>query len=126
MPRSQGRETDSLACRPTISSRLCVGEPSWWTFATLPRGTSKGPFRARTSLISRFSSGDSLRPVTAGPSTFSPNQQVILVGSEGFRSSLAAMRLQDLGISGATDLEGGFKAWSAWSASNSATVAPIV
>ena len=60
------------------------------------------------------------------PIDVSPNQQVILVGSEGFRSSLAAMRLQDLGISGATDLEGGFKAWSAWSASNSATVAPIV
>lgn len=44
----------------------------------------------------------------------SPDQRVILVCSEGFSSSLAAARLQSLGISGATDLEGGFKAWSAW------------
>jgi rhodanese-related sulfurtransferase len=44
----------------------------------------------------------------------SPNHQVILVCSEGFSSSLAAVRLQELGVPGATDLEGGFKAWSAW------------
>ena len=44
----------------------------------------------------------------------SPNQQVILVCSDGFSSSLAAARLQKLGVSGATDLEGGFTAWSAW------------
>ena len=44
----------------------------------------------------------------------SPDQRVILVCSEGFSSSLAAARLQSLGLSGATDLEGGFKAWSAW------------
>ena len=44
----------------------------------------------------------------------SPDQQVILVCSEGFSSSLAAARLQSLGLSGATDLEGGFKAWAAW------------
>jgi rhodanese-related sulfurtransferase len=44
----------------------------------------------------------------------SPRQQVILVCSEGFSSSLAAARLQDLGVRGATDLEGGFNAWSAW------------
>ena len=44
----------------------------------------------------------------------SPNHQVILVCSEGFSSSLAAFRLQELGVPGATDLEGGFKAWSAW------------
>lgn len=44
----------------------------------------------------------------------SPNQKVILVCSEGFSSSLAAVRLQKLGVSGATDLEGGFKAWSAF------------
>lgn len=43
----------------------------------------------------------------------SPNQKVILVCSEGYSSSLAAVRLQKLGVSGATDLEGGFKAWSA-------------
>jgi rhodanese-related sulfurtransferase len=44
----------------------------------------------------------------------SPDQRVILVCSEGFSSSLAAARLQSLGVSGATDLVGGFKAWSAW------------
>jgi len=44
----------------------------------------------------------------------SPDQRVILVCSDGFSSSLAAARLQSLGLSGATDLEGGFKAWSAW------------
>jgi rhodanese-related sulfurtransferase len=41
-------------------------------------------------------------------------QRVVLVCSEGFSSSLAAARLQDLGIVNATDLEGGFKAWDRW------------
>jgi rhodanese-related sulfurtransferase len=45
-----------------------------------------------------------------------PDQRVILVCSEGYSSTLAAARLQDLGVSGATDLEGGFTAWSAWQA----------
>ena len=40
-----------------------------------------------------------------------PEQKLILVCSEGFSSSLAAARLQDLGLKGATDLEGGFSAW---------------
>jgi len=38
---------------------------------------------------------------------------VIVVCSEGYTSSLAAAALQDLGISGATDLDGGFRAWQA-------------
>ena len=42
-----------------------------------------------------------------------PGQEVILVCSEGFSSSLAAARLKDLGVDGATDLVGGFKAWRA-------------
>jgi rhodanese-related sulfurtransferase len=42
-----------------------------------------------------------------------PGQKVILVCSEGYSSSLAAARLQDLGVDGATDLEGGFTAWNA-------------
>jgi rhodanese-related sulfurtransferase len=33
--------------------------------------------------------------------------------SEGYTSSLAAASLLDLGISRATDLDGGFKAWAA-------------
>lgn len=42
-----------------------------------------------------------------------PDRMVILVCSEGYSSSLAAARLQDLGLSHATDLEGGFTAWAA-------------
>lgn len=38
----------------------------------------------------------------------------VLVCSQVYRSSLAAVRLQDLGLSNATDLEGGYKAWKAW------------
>jgi rhodanese-related sulfurtransferase len=39
--------------------------------------------------------------------------EVIVVCSEGYTSSLAAAALQDLGIHGATDLDGGFRAWQA-------------
>jgi rhodanese-related sulfurtransferase len=39
--------------------------------------------------------------------------QVIVFCSEGYTSSLAAAALMDLGISRATDLEGGFRAWQA-------------
>ncbi|MEA1902344.1 MAG: rhodanese-like domain-containing protein [Actinomycetota bacterium] len=44
-------------------------------------------------------------------------QRVILVCNQGFSSSLAAARLQDLGVAGATDLEGGFTAWKSWAES---------
>ena len=37
----------------------------------------------------------------------------IVVCSEGYASSLAAASLQDLGLRGATDLDGGFRAWKA-------------
>ena len=37
--------------------------------------------------------------------------RVIVFCSEGYTSSLAAAALQDLGISRATDMEGGFRAW---------------
>jgi rhodanese-related sulfurtransferase len=37
----------------------------------------------------------------------------IVVCSEGYASSLAAASLQDLGLKGATDLDGGFRAWKA-------------
>jgi len=37
--------------------------------------------------------------------------RVIVVCSEGYTSSLAAAALQDLGLTNATDLEGGFWAW---------------
>jgi rhodanese-related sulfurtransferase len=37
--------------------------------------------------------------------------RIIVVCSEGYTSSLAAAALQDLGISRATDMAGGFRAW---------------
>jgi rhodanese-related sulfurtransferase len=37
--------------------------------------------------------------------------RIVLVCNEGYASSLAAGVLQDLGLSGATDLDGGFRAW---------------
>jgi rhodanese-related sulfurtransferase len=41
------------------------------------------------------------------------NQQVIVFCSEGYTSSLAAAALQELGLTSATDIVGGFLAWSA-------------
>lgn len=40
-----------------------------------------------------------------------PDQVVILVCRQGYSSSLAAARLQELGLRRATDLIGGFEAW---------------
>jgi rhodanese-related sulfurtransferase len=40
-------------------------------------------------------------------------QPVVVICDEGYASSLAAASLQALGLSGATDLEGGFQAWRA-------------
>ncbi len=39
--------------------------------------------------------------------------RVIVICSEGYTSSLAAAALQDLGLSKATDVAGGFQAWAA-------------
>jgi rhodanese-related sulfurtransferase len=39
--------------------------------------------------------------------------EVIITCQEGYTSSLAAAALQDLGLSRATDLDGGFAAWRA-------------
>ena len=38
---------------------------------------------------------------------------LILMCAQGYQSSLAAATLQDLGLAGATDMEGGFEAWAA-------------
>jgi rhodanese-related sulfurtransferase len=43
----------------------------------------------------------------------SPDAHLILVCNEGYASSLAAASLHDLGLAGATDLVGGFRAWRA-------------
>jgi rhodanese-related sulfurtransferase len=42
-----------------------------------------------------------------------PGCPVVLVCNEGYASSLAAAALLDLGVTGATDLAGGFRAWAA-------------
>lgn len=43
-----------------------------------------------------------------------PERRVIVVCSDGYSSSLAAETLQRLGLRRATDLVGGYRAWSAW------------
>ena len=47
------------------------------------------------------------------PEIVSHEQVVVVVCDEGYASSLAAVSLQQLGISAATDLIGGFQAWKA-------------
>ncbi len=44
------------------------------------------------------------------PGTDDPDRQIVLVCNEGYASSLAAATLQQLGLRGATDLDGGFQA----------------
>jgi len=43
-----------------------------------------------------------------------PHRRIVLVCNEGYSSSLAAHTLQQLGLSRATDLVGGFTAWAAY------------
>ena len=47
------------------------------------------------------------------PEADSHDREIVVVCSEGYTSSLAAVALQDLGLIRATDLVGGFKAWAA-------------
>ena len=42
-----------------------------------------------------------------------PDQVVVVLCSEGYASSLAAVSLQALGLRAATDVIGGFRAWAA-------------
>lgn len=39
------------------------------------------------------------------------DQEIVVVCDEGYASSLAAASLQQLGLTGATDLDGGYQAW---------------
>ena len=71
--------------------------------------------RARSSSTATCSSGASTRPArTAWPSSDDPDRHIVLVCNEGYSSSLAAITLQQLGLPRATDLAGGFTAWSAY------------
>lgn len=47
------------------------------------------------------------------PEAGDPDRVVVLVCDQGYASSLAAATLRDLGLPGATDLDGGFQAWRA-------------
>lgn len=47
------------------------------------------------------------------PEVTGPDHRVIIVCDEGYSSSLAAATLQDLGLHEATDLIGGYQAWTA-------------
>ena len=47
------------------------------------------------------------------PQVTSHDEVVIIVCNEGYASSLAAWSLQQLGLRNATDVVGGFQAWSA-------------
>jgi rhodanese-related sulfurtransferase len=49
----------------------------------------------------------------ADPALADPEARVILLCHEGYASSLAAVMLQDLGFTRATDVAGGFEAWRA-------------
>ena len=42
------------------------------------------------------------------------DRRIVIVCNEGYSSGLAAETLQQLGLSRATDLIGGFQAWAAW------------
>jgi rhodanese-related sulfurtransferase len=46
------------------------------------------------------------------PEAGSYDLRVVVMCSAGYTSSLAAASLQDLGLSAATDLDGGFQAWA--------------
>jgi rhodanese-related sulfurtransferase len=52
------------------------------------------------------------------------DQQVVIVCSEGYASSLAAASLRQLGFSRAADLAGGYRAWLAWTAGAAAAPLP--
>jgi rhodanese-related sulfurtransferase len=54
-----------------------------------------------------------LDPHAPIPELCDVSQPVIVVCQEGYASSLAAASLLDLGLTGVTDLDGGFAAWVA-------------
>jgi rhodanese-related sulfurtransferase len=47
------------------------------------------------------------------PAITRPDLRIILICNQGYQSSLAAANLQQLGLTHATDLDGGFTAWAA-------------
>ena len=49
------------------------------------------------------------------PAVTGPDQPIVLFCDEGYASSLAAAALRSLGLTRATDLDGGYQAWRSWS-----------
>jgi rhodanese-related sulfurtransferase len=49
------------------------------------------------------------------PEVTGPDQPMVIVCDEGYASSLAAETLQRIGLTEATDLDGGFQEWLKWS-----------
>jgi rhodanese-related sulfurtransferase len=47
------------------------------------------------------------------------DQEIVIVCSAGYASSLAAASLVDLGFTRAADLDGGYQAWAAWAGDQS-------
>ncbi len=47
------------------------------------------------------------------PEATGPGQPIVIVCNEGYASSLAAAALLDVGLTAATDLDGGYQAWRA-------------
>jgi rhodanese-related sulfurtransferase len=47
------------------------------------------------------------------PSVGGHDERIILICAQGFQSSLAAANLQEMGLVNATDVIGGFEAWTA-------------
>jgi rhodanese-related sulfurtransferase len=45
------------------------------------------------------------------PAVNGPDQDIVVVCQEGYASSLAAATLREMGLSRATDLDGGYQAW---------------
>ena len=74
------------------------------------RGRAAG---CRSSSTATCSSGASTRRAGSSIPAAHDGRRVVLVCNEGYASSLAAATLQDLGLAGATDLAGGYRAWFA-------------
>jgi rhodanese-related sulfurtransferase len=97
--------------------------------AALSRGALLVDIRAQSQRTHEGELPDSLRPLVIErnvlewrcdptsdarlPQAVGDDVEWVVLCSEGYTSSLAAVALQDLGVRNATDLDGGFVAWQA-------------
>jgi rhodanese-related sulfurtransferase len=88
-------------------ARLVDIRPGW---QRLDEGTVPGALVIeRNHLEWRLDPEGDARIAEAGD----PDQQWVVICSEGYTSSLAAAALQEIGLHRATDVVGGFRAWAA-------------